>query len=328
MSALMLTGGQGYIGSVLVNSIPDDMLIVDMGYFAEQPAGQDIRDITGIQPGVFEAIIHLAGLSNDPLGELDEALTFDINHHATVRLARMAKEAGVKRFIFASTQSIYGIASGDDYLTEDAPKNPITAYAKSKWLTEQEVLAMASEDFCVVALRAATVFGWSPRFRSDIVFNNLLASAFTTGRIDVRSDGSPWRPVVHIQDLCDAYVACLKCPPHLINGRAFNVGLKNYTVLELADIVKELAPEAKVTFGAESADERTYRTDGTRIHSVLGELLPQRSRGIRAEGQNMLEQFARIGLTEAQFRGPETNRLARLKALIADGKLDAELRWR
>jgi nucleoside-diphosphate-sugar epimerase len=323
---VLLTGSDGYVGSVLRAALEDAGMAVaslDTAFYGPIPPllYRDIRDTNFVLSG--DAMAHLAGLSNDPLGEINEALTYEINYAATVKIARQAKAAGLRRFIFASSQSIYGLSETDELLTEDAPKNPLTAYARSKWLAEQAIMELADDQFCVVALRPATVFGWSPRLRSDIVFNNFLAQAYTTGRIEVRGDGSEWRPVVHIRDLCSAFIACLTAPAEVVNGKAYNVGMDNYSVAMLAKTAASIC-KASITYGERSSDTRSYQTDGSRFQN---DLKPTWWRSLKAGGRDMRAKFAETNFT-AEDLGRKTNRLAQLKWLMESGKLDSELRWR
>ena len=230
---ILVTGDKGYIGSVLTKKLLEkgyNIKGIDIGFFEDCNLAKiendyynikkDIRDISYEDLKEVDAIIHLAALSNDPLGEFEPMLTEDINYKATVRLAGMAKDLGVKRFIYASSQSMYGISSYTEELDEDnSKKNPITAYAKTKWLAEIELKKISSKDFTVVCFRPSTVFGVSPRLRCDIVFNNFVACAYTTGKIEIKSDGTPWRPIIHIEDVCDAFIAGIEAPESLVSRK-------------------------------------------------------------------------------------------------------------
>jgi nucleoside-diphosphate-sugar epimerase len=330
---VLVTGSRGYIGSVLVPMLVGAGFAIngaDAGYYRDCLTGDDPAGDVGVNTDVrhtapifgADAIIHLAALSNDPLGELDPRLTDEINRDTTISLASIAKSAGIKRFILASSQSIYGLNESDEPLTEDAPKNPLTAYARSKWDAEQAIMELADDDFCVVALRAATVFGWSPRLRTDIVFNNMLAQAYTTSKIEVRGDGSEWRPVVHIKDLCNAYIACLEADAAKVNRQAFNVGTLNYRVSEIAEIAADTWP-AEITYGERAPDTRSYRTSGYKLFTALGRMPLN---GPRVGGLEMIQKFSETNFT-AEDMGRKTNRLAQLQWLRETGKLDAELRW-
>jgi nucleoside-diphosphate-sugar epimerase len=326
---VLVTGNQGYIGSVLVPILLErgfEVVGLDMGLYAEcllkpdsqkvEQISKDIRcvDTTDLQ-GV-DAIIHLAGLSNDPLGELSPGLTEDINLAGTLRLAEMARKVGVRRFIFASSQSMYGISSTDMELDEDlSEKNPITAYAKSKWDAECCLKKMESETFTTVFFRPSTVFGASPRLRTDIVFNNLVACAYTTGSIEIKSDGSPWRPVVHVRDVCEAFISGLIAPRELVAGRAFNVGIPsgNFTVRDLAEAAQNAVPGSELRFtGEHGSDSRTYRVSFGRILTELKDFFKPEWDLARG-GKDLVSLFREVNFTEDDFRGRLTNRLPQLK---------------
>src|SRR6478752_307348 len=281
---VLVTGHQGYLGTVMapiLQAAGHDVTGLDSGLFADcvlgpapaDPPGMqvDLRDVTRAQLTGFDAVIHLAALSNDPLGALAPQITYDINHHASVRLARLAKEAGVRRFLYASTCSVYG-AAGEDLVTEDAPLRPITPYAESKVRVEDDVAALADTGFTPVFLRNATAFGFSPRLRADIVLNNLVGYAVLTGEVRVLSDGTPWRPLVHAQDIASAFAATLAAPREAVHARAFNVGWEqnNLTVAEIAAHVVEAVPGSEVVITGETgADPRSYKVDFSRIRAAL-----------------------------------------------------------
>src|SRR5882672_44322 len=284
---LFVTGTEGYIGTRLAPLLIADgheVVGLDTGYyrdgnlfnsptlFARQPAQiyKDIRHITAADLGGFDAVVHLAELSNDPLGENNPELTFRINHVGSVKLAELARGAGVKRFIYASSCSVYGVGS-DAPVSEESPVNPQTAYAKCKTLVERDVKQMASKDFCVTFLRNATAYGASPRMRFDIVLNDLCGLAWTQKRITLKSDGSPWRPIVHIEDISKAIRCALVAPAGAVNGEIFNVGAdsENYRVREIAQIVADVFPGCELTIGAPSADNRSYRVSFEKISTRL-----------------------------------------------------------
>jgi nucleoside-diphosphate-sugar epimerase len=273
-------------------------------------------------------VIHLAGLSNDPLGDYDPSLTEAINADASIRLARLAKAAGVKRFLFASSCSNYG-ASDDQFLDESAAFHPVTPYGKSKVAVEQAVSGIADDGFSPTYLRASTAYGMSPRLRFDLVVNNLTAWAYTTGEVYLKSDGTPWRPIVHVADICRAYIAVLEAPMDLVHNRAFNVGQtsENYQIREIAKLVRDIVPGSKVTF-AETAgpDLRNYRVDCNEICRVLHPYKPQwtAQRGI----EELYDTFCRKGLELDDFEGPRYKRIAHITALIDNGELDSNLRWK
>ena len=258
MPRLLLTGHRGYIGTILAPELVRrgyDVVGLDSGLFEECDFGpppeaiptisKDIRDVTAADLEGFAAVLHLAGLSNDPLGSLNPRLTFEINHEASARVARLAKEAGVKRFVFSSSCSTYG-AAGDDLITEDAEFRPVTPYGESKVLAERDIAALADDDFCPVFLRNATAYGVSPRLRFDLVLNNLVAWAMATGLVYLKSDGTPWRPIVHIEDIANAFIAALEAPVETVWNGAFNIGRtsENYRISELAEIVRQTVPGA------------------------------------------------------------------------------------
>lgn len=343
MIRVLITGNQGYIGQVLTVELKNrgyEVYGYDSGYYkglelAEpvQPDVQIEKDIRDALPEDFDgvdAVIHLAALSNDPLGELNSELTRDINLGGTLRVAKAAKEAGVKRFIYASSQSMYGISQSDEELDEDeSEKNPITMYARTKWEAEEELKKMCDDNFLVVCFRPSTVFGPSPSFRADIVFNNLVASAYTAGKIEVKSDGTPWRPVVHIRDVCQAFIAGLEAPANLVACRSFNVGIENgnYTVRELAEAAQKAVPGSQIVFtGEHGADARTYRVSFKRILEELKDYYkPQWS--LENGGRELVEFFKRVNFTEEKFRGRNCNRVQQIKYLLNKNLLDENLRW-
>lgn len=342
-SRVLVTGDLGYVGSVLTGMLAERSYSVaglDVAYYRdcllEPPTTsypsvcRDIRDVTEADVRGFDAVVHLAALSNDPLGELAPGLTNDINFRATVRLAELARDAGVRRFVYASSQSMYGVADTDHELDEDdSEKNPITAYARTKWEAELALKKLVRSDFAVVCFRPSTVFGVSPRLRCDVVYNNLVACAYTTGTIEIKSDGTPWRPVLHVRDACAAFIAGLEAPDELVSGRSYNVGIPNgnYSVRDLAEAAGRAVPGSTVTYtGEHGADARTYRVGFARIlRELKGWYRPEWN--LDRGGAELVAQFDRVGFTEEQFRGQATNRLAQLRHLIDSGRLDENLRW-
>jgi len=331
----LVTGNNGYIGSVLSKLLIDkdyEIIGLDANYYSLPESNQtnkDIRKVSRDDLKDIDAIIHLAALSNDPLGEFKPELTEEINYQATVDLAKLAKQAGVKRFIYASSQSMYGISKTDEELDEDSPKNPLTAYAKTKWQAECELKKLGSDDFIVVCFRPSTVFGPSSNFRSDIVFNNLVASAYTTGKIEVKSDGSPWRPVVHIKDVCKAFIAGLEAPKDLVANQSFNVGIENgnYTIKELAQAAQKVVPGSSIIFtGEHKVDVRTYKICFNKILTVLKDYYKPEW-NLNRGGRDLVEFFKRINFTEEMFRKRKCNRLLQLKYLVENNKLDNNLYW-
>ena len=273
-------------------------------------------------------MVHLAGLSNDPLGDLNPALTYDINHLASVKLAKLAKEAGVKRFLFSSSCSTYGAAGSEELLNEDAEFRPVTAYGRSKVLVEQDVVKLADQNFSPTFLRNATAYGVSPRLRFDLVLNNLVAWAFTTGRIYIKSDGTPWRPIVHIADISRAFIAALNAPTDLVHCQAFNVGRtdENYQIRDLAEIVNEIVPGCQVEYAKDgSPDTRCYRVDFSKITRVLPEFKPQWTASQGAK--ELYDAVRRVGLQLEDFEGPRYKRISHIQQLLSSGRLDANLRW-
>lgn len=341
---ILVTGNLGYIGSVLVPLLQiqgHEVIGLDSGYFKEcllSPVNEnfnqitkDIRDVIQADLDGMDAVIHLAGLSNDPLGELAPGLTEEINFGGAMKLASLSKKSGVKRFIYASSQSMYGVSDSDAELDEDlSNKNPVTAYAKTKWDAELQLKELQSDSFLVCAFRPSTVFGVSPRLRCDIVFNNLVACAYTTNKIEIKSDGSPWRPVVHIQDVCAAFIAGLNAPKELVAGRAFNVGIQNgnFTVRQLAEAAQRAVPGSTLAFtGEHGNDSRTYRVSFNRILTELKDYFSP-SWNLDRGATELINYFKKIELTEQDFRGWKTTRLMQLNRLREQNLLDQKLRIR
>jgi nucleoside-diphosphate-sugar epimerase len=339
---VLVTGDRGYIGSVLTTrllTLGCEVHGIDVGFFDDctvspvvdlhQSISKDIRGVEREDLVGFDAIIHLAGLSNDPLGDLDESITYEINYHASCRLFDLASTSGVKRFIYSSSQSMYGISPADITLSEDdSVKNPATAYAKSKWQVEEHIFSRQSNGMQVVALRPSTVFGPSPRLRCDIVFNSLLGSGFSTGKIEIKSDGTPIRPVVNIDDVCSAFVAALYAPSKLVNGRSFNVGVPNgnYTVKDLAEAASRLLAGCPIIYtGEHGSDSRTYRVSFDRILTELSPYYVPRG-DLYSNGLELLHFFKNIRFTDSTLRGAQTNRLVKVKQLLESGKVDHKLR--
>jgi nucleoside-diphosphate-sugar epimerase len=336
---VLLTGHKGYIGVVLtqmllaaeheVHGLDSD--IFRRCTFGEPPPSipetcKDIRDIELADVAGYDAILHLAGLSNDPLGSLNPDLTFEINHRASVRLAMLAKEAGVKRFIFSSSCSNYG-AAGDDLLREDSDLNPVTPYGISKVMVERDVSPLASEDFSPIFLRNATAYGVSSRLRFDLVLNNLVAWAYTTGRVYLKSAGTSWRPIVHIEDISLAFLAVLHAPREKVHNRAFNVGVpgENFRIRELAEIVSEVVPGSRIEFAeGASPDMRNYRVDCALLPQMTTEYQPRWN--ARAGAEQLYKAYCAEELSLEEFEGTRYNRIAHVRQLMADGLLDVTLR--
>jgi nucleoside-diphosphate-sugar epimerase len=338
----MVTGDRGYIGSVLVPMLKDkdyEVVGYDSGYFSDnllkeydehyQKITKDIRDISKEDLKKIDGIIHLAGLSNDPLGELAPKLTEDINYNGTMRFAKLAKEAGVKRFVYASSQSMYGVSNTNSELDEDdSEKNPVTAYAIAKWNAEKQLHSLATDDFIVTSFRPSTVFGASPRLRCDIVFNNLVACAYTTGKIEIMSDGTPWRPIVHIKDVCSAFIAGIEAPSPLVSKRAFNVGITdgNFTVRDIAEAAQRSVPGSELIFTNEHTDPRTYRVSFKRILTELKDYYKPEW-NLDMGGNELVEFFDKIKFSEQQFRGKESIRLQQLTYLKDNNYINGTLRF-
>jgi nucleoside-diphosphate-sugar epimerase len=338
---ILLTGHAGYIGTVMVPMLVaagHDVVGLDSGLFAGctfvggivpvPEIGKDVRDVEARDLEGVDAIIHLAGLSNDPLGNLNPALTYEINHAASVRLAGLAKTVGVERFLFSSSCSNYG-AAGDALMTEDAALQPLTPYADSKVRVEQDVARLADHRFSPVFLRNATAYGVSPRLRFDLVLNNLVAWAFTTGRVLIKSDGTPWRPIVHIEDIGRAFLAVLDAPREVTHNQAFNVGAteENYRIRDLAEIVRETVPGSVIEFAKDGGpDPRCYRVDFSKINRVLPEFKPRWT--ARQGAQELYDAYRKVGLALEDYEGPRYKRIDHLQQLLAEGRLDPDLRWR
>jgi nucleoside-diphosphate-sugar epimerase len=288
----------------------------------------DVRDIRGSDLRGFEAVIHLAALSNDPLGDIDPACTYAINHRASVRLAELAAEAGVSRFLFASSCSLYGVA-GAGMLREDAQFNPVTAYGESKVRAERDLSRLADDDFSPTFLRNATAYGVSPALRVDLVLNNLVGFAHTTGEILLQTDGTPWRPLVHVEDICRAFAAVLRAPRELVHNEAFNVGRteENYQISSLAEMIEAALPGCRVKY-AEGAgsDPRCYRVDCSKIGETVPAFKPEWT--VRRGIEQLRAAYDRYGLTRDTFLGPRYWRLKHLQRLQREGRVDATLRWR
>ena len=288
---------------------------------------KDVRDVEAQDLEGFEAVLHLAGLSNDPLGNLNPKLTAEINYLASVKIAKLAKQAGVERFIFSSSCSNYG-AGGLDWLNEESDFNPVTPYGVSKVKVEEDVSQLADDRFSPTFLRNGTAYGVSPRLRFDLVLNNLVAWAFTKGLVYIKSDGTPWRPIVHIEDISRAFIAVLEAPKELIHNEAFNVGRNedNYQIRELAEIVKETVPNCRIEYAPDAGpDKRCYRVDCSKIAKVLPNFKPQWN--ARKGAAELYEVYQKVGLTLEEFEGTKYQRIAHIKYLIANELLDRELRW-
>lgn len=338
---VMITGHKGYIGTVMIpifEKAGHEVIGLDSDLYRNSTYGEglpvvkeiikDIRDIEKDDLRGVDAIVHLAGLSNDLLGDLNPDLTYEINHHASVRLAAMAKEVGIQRFVFASSCSNYG-ASGDKVQDESGELAPVTAYAISKVRVERDVTQLADDRFSPVFMRNATAYGLSNRIRFDLVLNNLTAWAYTTGQVLMKSDGTPWRPIVHIEDISMAALGAVEARQEVVHNQTFNVGInsENYQIRQLAEIVEKTVPNCKVSFAAGAEpDKRNYRVDFTKYTKAFPNhrLTWNATRGAR----QIYESYKAIGLGKDDYEGPRYKRIAQLKYLLATGQLDASLRWK
>lgn len=337
---ILVTGSDGYLGSLLAPLLlaeGHEVIGVDSGFYRSgwlyHPGGdtphtlcRDLRRLSACELEGVDAVVHMAELSNDPTGALSPTITYAINHQGSLQLARLAKAAGVSRFIYTSSCSVYGVAA-QDVVDERAPVNPQTAYAHCKVLVERDVSALADDNFSPTFLRNATAFGASPRMRFDLVLNNLAGLAWTTGEIVMTSDGTPWRPLVHALDICQAIRCTLRAPRERVHNQVINVGntQHNYQVREIAEIIAEVFPGCRLRFGERGGDTRSYRVSFDKI----GELLPDfRCQWSARDGARQLRAlFARIQLSRATFEHPAYTRLKQLRYLLESGQLDSNFFW-
>jgi nucleoside-diphosphate-sugar epimerase len=338
---VLLTGHNGYIGSVMGRMLRDagyEVLGLDTYLFEsctfglESPDGpavrKDFRDVREEDLRGFDAVVHLAALCNDPLGNMNPELTYEINHHASVRLAELAKRAGVSRFLFASSCSLYGVAAGDGMLQEDAAFNPITAYGVTKVRVEQDLARLADDGFSPTYLRNATAYGVSPRLRADVVVNNLVAAAVTSGKVLIQSDGTPWRPLVHAEDFSRAFMAVLNAPRELVHNEAFNVGRtsENYRVSGIAEMVQAVVPGSSISYAAGGGpDPRSYRVDCSKLEQTLPEYQPRWT--VRLGVEELYAAYQRNHFTADDFAGDRYLRIRHIQKLQREGRLDENLRW-
>lgn len=344
---VLLTGHEGYIGTVLAERLREaghEVVGLDTGYFADcvlGPAPQpipalrlDLRDITPEPLAGFDAVMHLAALCNDPLGNLNPDLTYEVNHRSSVRLAEAARAAGVSRFLFSSSCSLYGSGHGDSddpedkpFLDESAAFAPVTPYGESKILAEQGIAPLADDDFSPIFLRNATAYGFSPRLRGDIVVNDLTATALLTGEVKLLSDGRAWRPLIHIEDISAAFIALLEAPREVVHGKAYNIAQtgENYLIRDVAEIVAGVVPDSRVSIaGNASTDKRDYRVSGDLVASEVPSFKPQWT--VRAGAEQLLEAYQRYGLTQELFQR-NFLRIRRIQELTEARRIDSDLRW-
>ena len=338
---VLVTGHTGYIGAVLVPMLVDEGHQVtgldaelfagcdfNDGLFPIPSVAKDLRDVVAKDLQGFDAVIHLAALSNDPLGDLNRECTYDINHRAAVRLARVAKEAGVPRFVFSSSCSLYGLSPANDLLSEDASFNPVTPYGESKVRVEQDVAPLADDKFSPTFLRNSTAYGVSPRLRADLVVNNLVGFAFTTGEVLIASDGTPWRPLVHVEDIARAFIAVLQAPRERVHNQAFNVGRteENYQISDLAKMVQETVPGSRIKYAEGGGpDLRCYRVNCDKIARLLPEFQPQWN--VRRGIEQLYYAYQEHRLTLDEFTSRRYIRIKQITSLLAAGCLDETLRW-
>ena len=339
---ILVTGNLGYVGTnttEYLRNLAFDVIGLDSGFYRNcnissikydvKTINKDIRDTEISDFSNVDTVVHLAALSNDPVGEIDKSLTLDINYNGAVRVAELAKKSNVQRFVFVSTQSIYGLSEENIELDEDnSLKNPQTAYASSKWLAEQEILSMANETFTTTALRPSTVFGWGPRLRSDIVFNNLLLSGLKYKKINVHSDGTPWRPVVHISDLVRAIEICIKIAPEKISGKAFNIGLLggNFTVKQIAEAAKDCIGGIPISFNTENIlDSRSYQVS---FKKAQDELNYKANTNLKSGGTELVTESKKLMANGIDLMDRKTNRLLQINYLLNNGYIDETLRFK
>ncbi len=342
MQKIIVTGHSGFIGSLMVPLLLEkgyEVVGIDTQYFGKDcefyppkkgftEIIKDTRKITEKDLEGAYAICHLAALSNDPLGDLDEQLTYDINHLASVEIAKLAKKVGVEKYIYSSSCSLYGIADGDTALDETAEFNPVTAYAKSKVYSERDIVPMATDDFAVTFMRNSTAYGISPKLRIDLVVNNLVGWAVTTGQIKIMSDGTPWRPLVHAEDIARAFIAVIEAPKEVVNRQSYNVGqtAENFQIRDIAKMVGEVVPGCSVIItGEHGSDSRSYRVNFDKITRELPNFKPKWT--LKKGIEEVYEAYKKYGMNEDKFTGRYFIRLKQLQYHIENKHIDNKLFW-
>lgn len=343
MKKIIVTGHNGYIGSLLITLLKEsnyEVYGIDTNFFGKEceffnpvleiyELNKDIRKIKEKDIEGAYAICHLAAISNDPMGDINPELTLDINYRASLKLAETAKRAGVKKFIYSSSCSMYGISDGSKALDESAEFNPITAYAKSKVESEKDIMPLAEDNFSVTFLRNTTAYGISPKLRLDLVVNNMVGWAVTTGKIRIMSDGTPWRPLVHAEDIARAFIAVIESPEEIVNKKSFNVGItsENYQIKDIAKIISEVIPNTEIIItGEHGSDSRSYRVNFDKIHNELKNFNPKWN--LKSGIESIYENYLKYGMNDEKFSGRYFIRLKQIKYLIEKNLINSQLLWK